>query len=186
MTDRPSIVAFSGHMTDAPDRAKPRFPESHVAEVRERVRGVLQNLRGPLFGVSSAARGGDLVFIRSVLELGGSSIVLLPFPPADFKRTSVGQGWDPEFDELIYSKRVDLRPPLRAVCPSDADAQNAAFAECNDQIVDVAAKLAQTHGVTDALFLALYKQTGADALGGTMDAFERWRKTGGRLEIIEP
>ncbi|HKU41062.1 MAG TPA: hypothetical protein VJR89_23025 [Polyangiales bacterium] len=186
MAGKPSIIAFSGHMTDAPDRPTPRFPEDHVPEVRKRMRAVLERERRPLFGVSSAARGGDLIFIEALLALDGRAEIFLPFPAADFKQTSVGLGWDAVFERVLTSNGVELHPPLHAAAPQEPSARDAAFAECNERIVQRARALASELDVSDPLFVALHKHTGTDLVGGTMDAFERWKKTGGRLEIIEP
>jgi hypothetical protein len=186
MPDKPSIIAFSGHMTDAPDRATPRFPESHVPDVTKRIRAALERQRQPLLSVSSAARGGDLIFIEQVLALGGHATLILPFRPQDFKRTSVGKHWESIFDRVLHADHVEVRPPLHEMSPDTPEARDAAFAECNQHIVEVAHALASELLVDDPLFLALHKSSAADLPGGTMDAFERWKKTGGRLEIVEP
>jgi len=186
MPTQPSVIAFSGHLTDSPSRATPRFPESLVPEVREKLRVALAAKRQPILSVSSAARGGDLLFIEQVLALGGSATVILPFPPDAFKRVSVGQGWDARFDELLAHERVSVLPPLHAALPAAQDQQDAAFAECNEHIAQRTRALSQRHGVSDPLFLAVYKKTSTDLTGGTLHAFEYWTKDGGLLEIVEP
>jgi hypothetical protein len=186
MQDTPSVVAFSGHMTDAPSRPTPRFPEAHVPSVRQRIREALTRLRQPLLGVSSAARGADLLFIDELLALGGHATVVLPFPQSDFKQTSVGQGWDDLFERLLKSPQVHVPEPLLSERPADSARTDAAFAECNDRIIQIARELVKQHGVPDALFLAVYKQTQTDLLGGTKHAFDAWTSTGGRLELIDP
>lgn len=105
------VVAFSGHMTDAPGRAVPRFPESKVEAVRRAVRTWLGGQGARVHGVCSAARGADLLFLEEVLARRGTATVILPFPADDFKRISVGQGWDERFDAAIANDRVAVLPP---------------------------------------------------------------------------
>jgi hypothetical protein len=186
MAKRHTIVAFSGHMTDAPDRPSPRFPEHAVPSVRARVRNALAARGAGLIGVSSAARGGDLIFIEELLALGGSAIVLLPFPAQDFKTTSVGRGWDDTFDRLLKSAQVNVPPPIHAQLPADSSERDAAYEACNVAIIATAQQLATEHGDTDPLFLAVYMQTDADRQGGTGQAFRGWTDLGHRLELIDP
>jgi hypothetical protein len=153
--------------------------------VRARIRAVLETLGAPLTGVSSAARGADDIFARTVLALGGSVIIVLPFPAQDFEQTSVGQGWKNSFYELLGADRVTVLPPLYHVLPPSEEERNRAFAECNEVIAKTARELSQRENA-DALFLAVYRRTSSDARGGTMDAFENWKRSGGRVEVIDP
>lgn len=180
------VIGFSGHMTDAPDRTSPRFPESRVASVRARVRAVLERQGKALHGVSSGARGGDLIFIEELLALGGSATVLLPFQASSFKETSVGQGWNEVFDRVLSEARVELPPPLYAELPASNDARDEAFAACNALIVDKLNELAALAHDVQPLFLAVFHQTAAHNVGGTWDAIERWRKLGRTALVIDP
>jgi hypothetical protein len=186
MDAQPAIVAFSGHMTDAPDRASARFPEQAVPKVRESVRRALAARGSKLVGVSSAARGGDLIFLSEVLLLGGTATVLLPFPPGDFKATSVGQGWDSIFDDVIGSPQIQLISPLRDQLPEIASDRDAAYEACNVAIIDTAERLAREYGDSDPLFLAVYARTETDKQGGTAHAFSRWTERGHRLQFVDP
>lgn len=180
------FVGFSGHMTDSPGRKTPRFPESRVQAVRGRIRAALEHQPSPLHGVSSAARGGDLLFIEQVLALGGSASVLLPFPAEAFKQTSVGQGWNETFDRLLSDSAVTVHPPLHAALPATEQEQAVAFEECNVRIVDLLSTLAQQGGDADPLFLSVFHHAGAQLQGGTWDAIARWRQRGRQVVIIDP
>jgi hypothetical protein len=179
------VVAFSGHMTDAPNRPSPRFPEARVPAVRARIHGALEKLGASLWGVCSGARGGDQIFARALLDLGGSLTVVLPFPVEGFKQTSVGQGWNDGLDQLLRADRVQVLPPLYQALPVAQAQQNQAFAECNDVIVKTARELAQRLSA-DSLFLALHHRTNTDARGGTLEVLEQWKRQGGRVEVIDP
>jgi hypothetical protein len=180
------IIGFSGHMTDAPDRASPRFPESRVPSVRARLRAALEAQGTPLHGVSSGARGGDLIFLEELLALGGSATILLPFPAAAFKRTSVGQAWDERFDRVLSAARVDVAPPLHATLPQSSAARDAAFEACNVRIVEQLNELAQLAHDDEPLFLAVFHESGAQNVGGTWDAIARWRDLGRSALVIDP
>ena len=92
-----SVVVFSGHMIDHPDRPSlgrpPRFPASPDLEkaVREAIEQRLESLDTRI-GFSSAACGADLIFAETLLDRGGELHVILPFDSNDFYRTSVDYG----------------------------------------------------------------------------------------------
>ena len=88
---RADVVAFTGHMIDAPDRATPRFPAALVPAVAAAVRERLARMRRPVF-YGSAACGADLIVIEAALALGAEVNVVLPFDRDDFVRTSVAVG----------------------------------------------------------------------------------------------
>src|SRR5262249_4839529 len=63
------VVAFAGHMIDAPGRLPPRFPAALEPAVRTALRAHLDHLRDPVV-YTSAACGGDLIFIEAALDMG--------------------------------------------------------------------------------------------------------------------
>jgi hypothetical protein len=180
------IVGFSGHMTDAPDRATPRFPESRVESVRTRLRAVLERQTQPLHGVSSGARGGDLIFLEELLALGGSATILLPFPADAFKQTSVGQGWDERFERVLAAPEASVPAPLYAALPASTADRDAAFEACNALIVQNLKQLATLAHDQHPLFIAVFRDTGSQNPGGTWDAIARWRRLGHPVEVIDP
>jgi hypothetical protein len=180
------IVGFSGHMTDAPDRGTPRFPESRVESVRTRLRAVLERQTQPLHGVSSGARGGDLIFLEELLALGGSATILLPFPAASFKHTSVGRGWNERFDRVLSAARVEVPAPLHAALPASSVEQEAAFESCNALIIQSLTELATLAHDARPLFIAVFHDSSAQHTGGTWDALARWRQLGHPVELIDP
>jgi class 3 adenylate cyclase len=100
----PPVVVFSGHMIDRPERESPRFPAALEREVRGASRAQLAPL-GPVIAYASAACGSDLIFLETVLELGGVVHVVLPYDRDDFVRDSVevvpGSGWRARFDAVL-------------------------------------------------------------------------------------
>jgi hypothetical protein len=180
----PPVVAFSGHMTDAPGRAIPRFPASQVEAVRRAVGAWLRRHGGRVHAVCSAARGADLVFLEEVLAREGTATVILPFPPADFKQVSVGPGWDERFETVLAHDRVEVRPPVQETLPPTPE-QAEAFERCNLTIVDEAERLAQLFDDTDPLLLTVWNGSPGDGGGGTAHAVSTWEQRGYRTENID-
>lgn len=109
-----TVVAFSGHMVDSPERMKaghpPRFPNSPklIEAVSLAISKTLQDLNAKV-GFCSLASGGDLLFAKAMLARKGELHVVLPFAQHDFLRTSVNFGqtddtwrrWRVMFDEVL-------------------------------------------------------------------------------------
>jgi len=71
-----------------------------VPLVADGIRSVLeQHASGGLVGVTCLARGADQIFARVVLELGGTTEVVLP--AADYRERKVKPENAAEFDELL-------------------------------------------------------------------------------------
>ena len=158
----------------------PRFPENKVhivhQEIATRIREL--NIR---YGVSSAARGADILFIEELLNQGGMVQVYLPFPNHVFRGTSVGYGWDDRYGCILQDPRIqvvelskDLPPPER---------QAAAYDRCNIRIQEETIRLARARG-GEPLLLAVWNGNPGDDRGGTADAIRRWQQNGHRLEVI--
>jgi hypothetical protein len=85
------VILFSGHMIDAADRARPRFPPRAVAAATEAIERVMAELHvGPGdLGLTEGASGGDLIFAETLLARGAALQLRLPFHEAEFRRKSV-------------------------------------------------------------------------------------------------
>lgn len=181
----PSVVTFSGHLTDGPDRAVPRFPASKETAVATQIKNVLDRKGGAAHAVCSAARGGDLLFLEEVvLNRRGTATVFLPFPREAFKKVSVGYGWDARFDKMLDHERVDVKAPLLAELPPDPE-QGAAFEACNRAIIDEARRLAQQLDDTAPMMLTVWNGRPGDGTGGTAHAVSTWLQYGYRHENVD-
>lgn len=179
----PGVAAFTGHMTDAAGRRPPRFPEARVGAVRESIRSALR-ARNVRYGVCSAARGSDLIFLDELLRRDGSAKVVLPFPSDAFKRSSVGGSWNRSFDQLLAAPGVELSV-LMAEAPAEAE-QADAIAECNREIEKLALEQAKRLDQRP-LLLAVWNGNDDGKLGGTGDFMNGWRDDAERdVQIIEP
>ena len=66
------VLLFSGHMVDAPDRPKPRFPSDKVPLAEAAIAKALNGLGvGPDdLALTQGASGGDLIFAEACLARG--------------------------------------------------------------------------------------------------------------------
>jgi tetratricopeptide (TPR) repeat protein len=175
----PRVAAFSGHMVDAPGRPTPRFPQEKVGAVRKEIAERLKKHEVG-YGFSSAARGSDLLFLEELKKRRGSGQVFLPFPRREFKRTSVGYGWDDRFDKVLEGYEViEL-----ASEPPPEDKQPEAYAACNNKILATAVAKAKLLD-QDPIFITVWNGNPGDGAGGTADAVRAWREEGYIVEQID-
>ncbi len=106
----PEVVAFAGHMIDAPTRATPRFPAVTEQKVKDAIKGAIRTLHASI-GYCSLACGADILFAEAMAEEGCEVVVLIPFDKTDFVNTSIrfaGEGWIRRYEELINKFPVTL------------------------------------------------------------------------------
>lgn len=179
----PRVVAFTGHMADAPGRHIPRLPEAKLDAVRREIRASLRKFRTLPLGIASAARGSDIIFLEEVLALMGSVRVFLPFPSALFRRTSVGEPWLERYERIINSDRVSVRVLDESITAEPAD--GIAYQSCNLVIMEEARRLAELFD-QDPVLIAVYNGAVGDGPGGAGDTVAMWEGEGLKVERIDP
>lgn len=95
----PVVVAFAGHMIDAPGRTTPRFPAALEQRIKDSIRSAIRTLQASI-GYCSLACGGDILFAEVMAEEGGEVHVVIPFKQEDFVDTSIrfaGDHWIERF-----------------------------------------------------------------------------------------
>lgn len=105
----PVVVAFSGHMIDAPGRDTPRFPAAIEQQIKQSIKAALNTLNASV-GYCSLACGADILFAEAMAERGGEVQVVLPFKETDFINISVafaGSEWVQRF-ETLQSKHPNI------------------------------------------------------------------------------
>ena len=177
----PDIVAFAGHMIDAPDRPVPRFPAALVPTVRTAVREHVARLNTPIV-YTSAACGADLIFIEAALEAGAEVNIVLPFERGDFVRTSVAVGggdWSERFDAA-------LSRAARVIMATDEPYLG------DEVLFEQAAMLLEGLSILRAAQLqtvpSLYCVIDAAApgrVGGTQASFDRWTSHVGPPQVLD-
>jgi class 3 adenylate cyclase len=165
----PAVGVFTGHMIDAPGRKTPRFPPEREAAVRAAIDAEIAALDLRI-GYSSAACGGDLLFIEAMLDRGAEVNVVLPFAKSDFVETSVrfaGEGWVERFERAL-----ERAASVQYVTAERHLGDDRLFGFGNRFMSGLALLRARSFSAEPWL-IALWD--GADgSTGGTADAIGRW------------
>ncbi len=176
----PAVLAFAGHMIDAPGRVEPRFPPSMEGAVAADLRERLASAHRPIV-YTSAACGADLLFIEAAFDVDAEVNVVLPFDRDDFVATSVafaGDRWVERFDRaLAGATRVIQATDERHL------GDDVLFAHAQHLVAGLAVlRASQLHVVPS--MLCVMDRRAADAVGGTRGACDRWAATGRPLDRI--
>src|SRR5581483_5790006 len=167
MADRAVVV--SGHMVDAPDRPRPRFPPDQVPRVSAAISAALTGW-GMGFGttlITGAARGADIIAAEAALARSARVRVVLALPREEFERRSVdlpGADWVERFRLVLDQAEVEV-----IYGPYD----DAAFGRANARMIEVA------RGVDQSPFaVVVWNGQEGDGPGGTRDFVRRLGYTG--------
>lgn len=177
----PDVIAFAGHMIDAPDRGVPRFPATLVPVVAGAVRERLAATHQPIV-YTSAACGADLVFIEAALDAGAEVNVVLPFKRGDFARESVAVGgdcWVERFDHALARATRVIMATEEDYLGDDVLFEHAAT------LLEGLAILRAARLQTSPSMLCVLDPSTLGKVGGTRSSFERWTRTIGPPDVID-
>ena len=177
----PPVIAFTGHLLDAPGRRGPRFPEESVLPVRRGIERALESLRAGI-GYSSAACGADTLFLEALQARGGETNVVLPFDRRDFFAASVayaGAQWVQRVERALAGS-VSVDQATRGTYGSD----NLLFLYANSLIMGKAI-LRSRLLETDAHLLAVWDGRNTRRVGGTSQFIGTWNHSGLPLTVID-
>ncbi len=190
-----SVVVFTGHMIDSPDRmanpqAKTRFPNDPklIAAAKDAIVAKLAEINAKV-GYSSLACGGDILFAEAMLERNAELHVLLPFSQHDFLRTSVhfGQVGD---DWLDWQSRFlniwkQVPPDRRRFTTTEPYLGTSGLYTWSGTVIQGIAVM-RSHergGRPQAVCLIDRSQPGQ--LGGAKDFIASWRAAGHAVHEID-
>ncbi len=178
----PNVVLCAGHLIDRPDRTEPRFPPELEPAVRSAIGDRLREV-GVGFGYASAACGADILFLESVLELGGEAHVILPYDRERFVEDSVdlgpGTDWIGRFERVLAGAH-DVHTASHHRMGTGGVSYEYGFL-----LMDGAAALRADELDTELVCLAVWDGKPGDAVGGTATAVARWRRARRRVEVID-
>ena len=178
----PPVLAFSGHMLDAPGRRTPRFPEAAAAGVQRRIADLLERLDARI-GYASAASGSDVLFLESLQARGGESNVVLPFEREEFFRISVepaGEPWVRRARQAL-ERSFAVEQATRGGYGGD----DVLFSYANRVILGKAI-LRSRFLETEPLLIAVWDGQRAALPGGTAECVQTWQQSGYPLVVIDP
>jgi len=177
----PPVLVFTGNMIDQPGRPVPRFPPTIEAAVRAALRERLAALR-PVAAYGSAACGADILCHEIVREMGGETHIVLPFPPAEFRSTSIdfaAGNWGERFERaLAAADSVTIASDHRA-------SGSAATFEYANLIVTGLGGLRAEVLDTNLRALAVLDPGAMGAAGGAVSLASLWEKRRLAVEHID-
>jgi class 3 adenylate cyclase len=177
----PDVIAFAGHMIDAPGRRAPRFPASLEPLVQAAVRERLLGFHRPIV-YTSAACGADLIFIEAALDRGAEVNIVLPFARADFERTSVaigGEGWTQRCDAALKRASRVFMATEEGHLDDDVLFEHAAV------LLEGLAVLRASQLETTPMMLCVLDPVADGRLGGTHSSFDRWKRNVAMPQTID-
>ncbi|MDH4030063.1 MAG: TRAFs-binding domain-containing protein [Chromatiales bacterium] len=178
----PPVLIYTGHMIDGPGRATPRFPSDAEAAVRELIRDRMAGIR-PVAAYGSAACGTDILCLEAALEAGAEIHIVLPFPPAEFRRVSVdlvpGSDWGARFERLI-----EVADSLTVASDHHASGSTSTFEYANLLLTGSGRLRADVLG-TSVVGLAIWDGHPGDGGGGTASAVQLWREQSIDVEHVD-
>ena len=176
--DPPRKVAlFSGHMIDAPGRAKPRFPLDKEPIAAAAITATLADLGiGPGdLAICGGACGGDLLFAEAALAHGARLELYIPFDEPTFLEKSVDfadSDWRARFFAAKSRGILHVAPRELGPTPESEDP----YERTNRWMLDTALRF----GPDKVDFICLWNGEGGDGPGGTRHMMEEVRQRGGR------
>lgn len=176
------VILFSGHMPDAPGRARPRFPPALETAAAQRIAAALDALdAGPAdLGLTQGAAGGDLLFAEAAQARGLPLQLVQPFAENEFIARSVrpvrdGERWVARYRAV--AARLDTPPHAMPPAPPGDNP----FEHCNRCLLDTAL----AHGGERVWLLCLWDGQGGDGAGGTAHMVGEVRARGGHVIHID-
>ncbi len=166
----PVVMAFAGHMVDAPNRATPRFPAVIESKVKDAIKSAIRTLNASI-GYCSLACGGDILFAEAIVEEGGEVHVLMPFNKGDFTNTSLafaGEHWVNRFEVL------QTKYPSTFITHDHYGGNDDLFSLLGKVIFGAAILRSQTYHQEPFLLTVLSEFDMKRREGGTRDTIQMW------------
>jgi len=178
----PPVLVFAGHMIDAPDRSRQRFPPHMENAVREDIRSRLEKIR-PVAAYGSGACGADILCMECVQELGGELHIVLPFPAEQFRAESVDFPHDGQWGER-FERLLERANEVLVISEQPPSGETSTFEYANLIMTGLARLRAQMLD-TRLQGLVVWDGTEAGGEGGTGSLVSVWRSCGVPLEHVE-
>jgi hypothetical protein len=180
------VILFSGHMVDAPDRPRPRFPIDKKEIAAQKIAESLGALGAGAedLALCQAAAGGDQLFLEACQKRGVRCQILLPLPEPEFIERSIlpseqGETWRTRYFELKEGIQYPIRvmPDELGPLPEGVDP----FERCNLWLLYTTL----AWGVEKVRFVCLWNGGGGDGPGGTEHMYNEVNKRTGQVTWID-
>jgi hypothetical protein len=189
MPDPHRVFLFSGHMIDAVDRPKPRFPPDKEPIAAQAIASALDELGAGAddLGITEGACGGDLLFAEAMLARGAQLELRLPFDEETFVRGSVAFAKAPTVPDRWAERfraartnpgtRVLVMPEVLGPLPAGEDP----YARCNLWMLEAGLAM----GASRLVLVCLWDGGGGDGPGGTADMVRQVEGRGGTVRRLD-
>jgi hypothetical protein len=177
------VFLFSGHMVDAPDRVRPRFPPDKEPLAATAIGNLLDELCAGAtdVAISSGACGGDLLFAESCVQRRLRVEIYLPFTEEKFLKESIdfaGEHWRQKF--FWVKERVQgwhIMPQELGPTPPGKDS----FACVNLWMLHQAL----AHVTARVNFICLWDRQAGDGPGGTKHLYDAVVQASGKAYVLD-
>ncbi len=178
----PRVAVFTGHMIDAGNRPNPRFPPQLEPAVRNEIRKQLKRLDVEI-GFASAASGSDILFLETLIQMGGAAYIVLPYGHEQFIKDSVeivpGDGWRERF-ERVLSQATEVITASEQKLEKDSTSY-----EYANLLLTGLASIKAHQLETELVQQAVWDRKEGDGPDGTAGVITHWRNMGLEVEVID-
>ncbi len=176
------VALFSGHMIDAPDRAKPRFPADKEPIAAHAIAAALADLDvGPRdLCICGGACGGDLLFAETALARSARLELYIPFDEATFLEKSVdfaGGDWRARYFAAKARASLHVLPLEKGPTPAEDDP----YERNNVWMLEAASRFCPDK----VELICLWNGERGDGPGGAQHMMEEVEKAGGRAHWLD-
>lgn len=177
-----TVVLFSGHMIDAPDRKTPRFPPDKVPAAAAAIADVLAEIgvtEGDI-AICGGACGGDLLFAEAGLAQGLQLEIYIPFDEPKFLVNSVdfaGGDWHKRYLTAKSQGTLYVMPEEQGPLPAGENA----YERNNRWMLERAARF----GDEKIAFVCLWNGESGDGPGGAKHLIEEARRKTTRVYWLD-
>jgi predicted NodU family carbamoyl transferase len=182
------VILCSGHLIDAPERERPRFPQEKEELVRERIEQSLNkwNIEAGDLAICGGARGADIMFAEACVKRKAEVWLFISLEENEFLKQSVrlpNTNWEERFFALKNSPTV--KTFYQHESPNARLTDISPFEQANEWMIDTAEAEAKN---PDNLYAILIwdEQTSGDGPGGTAHFAAKVKRLGAHVTIINP
>ena len=148
---------------------------------------MMQSARGSKaqcwLGYASAACGSDIMFLETILDMGGEAHVILPYNQKQFIEDSVelipGANWSARFEQVLQSATDVL-----VASEQRMEGGGVSF-EYTNLLLHGLASIRAGQLETEMIPMAVWDGREGDGSGGTASIVEHWRDVGHQVEVID-
>ncbi|MBX3325055.1 MAG: hypothetical protein U0223_09615 [Nitrospira sp.] len=178
------VLLFSGHMIDAPNRPKPRFPAAKESSAAQKIAEALDRLCAGSedLAFTQGACGGDLLFTEACQQCGVTVQWLQPFDEPEFIQKSVvchSETWRARYLEAKTKLTTEIRSAPRDLGPLPT--RGDPYERCNLWLLSTA----MSYGVRKVHFICLWDGGGGDGPGGTAHMYQEVNRQTGQVIWID-